>query len=299
MQKIQYHATQRRRLQPVHPAAPCTAAVCGAKKGLLANGFNIEQLIADSDFQQKIKCREALYKDNGLLEGFLKENPYNLSNEDMEIAAGFRHRLSGRFVVMKQLKEHAIFTDDKYAYGVLSLSTPLEIVMHFAPLPCMVEAVLLPFKGKIIYDGFLMPYNVRFGGGYKSSFNDQLKEAKAKYGIVTSLPFDGKEVWAGKNPSEQLAYFMESKANREEFDDKIQVLLKKHPALLPEYHQLWGAVHAAAYKRNLKGLGLQKAWYAVLEGHLISSAMDKAGLEKTVKSLVPKEKQGWVHLFKM
>ena len=45
----------------------------------------------------------------------------------------------------------------------------------------MVDAVLLPFKGKIIYDGFLMPYNVRFGGGYRSSFGDQLKGAKAKY----------------------------------------------------------------------------------------------------------------------
>ncbi len=271
----------------------------GQKKGLLKGSSNLEQFIADSDFQQKTKCREALYKDNALLEGFLKENPFGLSTEDKEIAAGFRHRLSGRFVFMKQLKEHAIFTDDKYAYGVLALSTPFEMVMGFAPLPCMVEAVLLPFKGKIIYDGFLLPYNVRFGGGYKSSFNDQLKEAKANYGIVTSLPFDGKEAWAGKSPSEQLAYFMESKTNREEFEEKIQALVKKHPVLLPEYHQLWGGVHAAAYKRNFKGLGLQKAWYAVLEGHLISSAMDKVVLEKTIKSLVPKEKQGWAHFFKM
>ncbi len=271
----------------------------GQKKGHVKGNVSVEQFMADKDFGLKAKAREALYKDNQVLDGFLRENPFGLSAEEIDIAAGFRHRLSGRFIMMKQLKEHAIFTDDNYAYGVLALSTPLEMVMHYATLPCMVEAVLLPFKGKIIYDGFLMPYNVRFGGGYRSSFNDQLKEAKAKYGIVTSLPFDGKEAWADKSPSEQLAYFMESKANREEFEEKIQALLKKQPKLLPEYHQLWGAIHATVYKRNFKGLGLQKAWYAVLEGQLISSAMDKVELAKTIKSLVPKDKIGWVHVFRM
>ena len=116
---------------------------------------------------------------------------------------------------------------------------------------------------------------------------------------MTSLPCNGKEVWDGKSPSEQLSYFMESKANREEFEQKIMDLLKKQPKLVPEYHQLWGAVHATTYKRNFKGLGLQKAWYAVLEGQLISSAMDKVELEKTIKSLVSNEKIGWVHVFRM
>lgn len=271
----------------------------GQKNSLVKANESLDDFKASTDFKLKAKCREAFLKDNSLLESFLRENPFGLSAEYMEIAAGFRHKLSGRFVFMKQLKEHAIFTDDKYAYGVLALNTPFEMVMGYAPLPCMVDAVLLPFKGKIIYDGFLAPYNVRFGGSYRSSFNDQLKEAKAKYGIVTSLPFDGKEAWAGKSPSEQLAYFMESKANREEFEDKIQALLIKQPALLSQYHQLWGVVHATAYKRNFKGLGLQKAYYAILEGQLISSAMDKAGLEKTIEALVPKEKLGWVHVFKM
>lgn len=271
----------------------------GRKKGLVKADVQLEQFKKKDDIQEKAKCREALYSDNSMLEGFLKENPFGLSPEDMEIVEGFRHRLSGRFVIMKLLKEHAIFLNDRYAYGVLELGTPLEMVMGYAPLPSMVEAVLVPFKGKIIYDGFLQSYNVSFGSGYRSSFNDQLKEVKAKYGIVTSLPFEGKEIWAGKSPSEQLAYFMENKTNREKFEGKIQALLKKHPALLPEYHQLWGSVHAVAFKRNFKELGLQKAWYAILEGHIISSATDKAALEKTLQSLVPKEKLKWAYVFKM
>lgn len=271
----------------------------GHRKEIVKAHVHLEQFKTDNGIQLKAKCREALYNDKDMLEDFLRENPFGLPSEYMEIADGFRHRLSGRFVVMKLLKGHAIFLDDKYAYGVLALSTPLETVMGYAPLPCMVETVLLPFKGKIIYDGFMIPYNVHFGGGYRSSFNDQLKEAKAKYGIVMSLPFDGKEIWAGKSPSEQLAYFMENKANREEFDGKIQALLDNHPALLPEYHQLWGEIHAAAYKRNFKELGLQKAWYALLEGRLISSATDKAALEQTLKSIVPKEKLKWAYVFKM
>jgi hypothetical protein len=129
--------------------------------------------------------------------------------------------------------------------------------------------------------------------------NDTYRQSKAKYGIITSLPFSGKEAWAGKSPSEQLKYFMTNKANREEFEDKIKGLLRQHPKLLPEYHQAWGKVHALQYKRYFKGLNLAKAWYAILEANLISSSVSKKGLEETMKALVPEEKQKWVYVFRM
>jgi hypothetical protein len=145
----------------------------------------------------------------------------------------------------------------------------------------------------------LLPYNIRFGSGYRSSFNETYRQAKAKYGIVTSLPFGGQTAWDGESPSGQLAYFMKTKANREEFEDKIETLLKKHPQLLPEYHQAWGKIHATQYKRQFKPLGLAKAYYAILEGQIISSALDKKTLEETLKKLVPKGKLDWVYLFGM
>lgn len=51
----------------------------------------------------------------------------------------------------------------------------------------MVEAVLLPFEGKIIHDSLSMPYSINFGGGAKKGFQKKYRELKSKSGIITSL----------------------------------------------------------------------------------------------------------------
>ncbi len=62
----------------------------------------------------------------------------------------------------------------------------------------MVQAVLLPYKDKIIYDGLLTTYNISFGPGIRHSLNESFKEAKERHGIVTSLPMSDQPVAATK-----------------------------------------------------------------------------------------------------
>ena len=53
----------------------------------------------------------------------------------------------------------------------------------------LAEALLLPFRDKIVYDGVLVGFNISFGGGVKRSLNEIYQEAKEQMGgIVTSLP---------------------------------------------------------------------------------------------------------------
>jgi len=52
----------------------------------------------------------------------------------------------------------------------------------------LVQTVLLPFQGMIVYDGLLASYNITFGGGIRRMLNESYNEAKARQGIVTSLP---------------------------------------------------------------------------------------------------------------
>ncbi|MHB0960757.1 MAG: hypothetical protein ACYC0X_32730 [Pirellulaceae bacterium] len=68
----------------------------------------------------------------------------------------------------------------------LGLADPLKEVIG-PYLSRLVTAVLLPFKGKIIYDGLVSGYNITFGGGIKRSLHDDYKEAKEAFGIITSL----------------------------------------------------------------------------------------------------------------
>jgi len=54
----------------------------------------------------------------------------------------------------------------------------------------MVEAILLPFKGRVIYDGLLSGYNIHFGGGIRSNLNDTYMLAKQRNRIITTLEPD-------------------------------------------------------------------------------------------------------------
>ena len=98
--------------------------------------------------------------------------------------------MSGRFIALRQLKNHIILLacDEKTAaYGVTALVDPMEQVIP-KPLPAMIETVLLPFHGKIIYDGIVSTFNVAFGPGSRRGFEERFRTAKVSGGIVTSLP---------------------------------------------------------------------------------------------------------------
>jgi len=41
---------------------------------------------------------------------------------------------------------------------------------------------------RIVYDGLLSSYSISFGGGIRRMLNKSYNEAKARHGIVTSLP---------------------------------------------------------------------------------------------------------------
>ncbi len=127
-----------------------------------------------------------------LIELFVEQNPDNLVQAELDIVRLWRHQVTGIFYVFRQLKKHMIFLsedDPVIAYGVVGLTNPIEEVVNVY-LPARVEAVLLPFKGQIIYDGLLGGYNISFGSGIKRTMNDCYRQAKKQQGVVTSLPIE-------------------------------------------------------------------------------------------------------------
>ncbi len=133
--------------------------------------------------------REKLWSDPSLLASYISDNPANLSVEDLDIAASWKHRIAGDFFVYKYLVKHTIFIDDKeppHAYGVHGIVSPIEDVL-ISPLPALVTTVLLPFKDKIIYDGLMLQSNAFFGSGYGRNLNLAYRNAKEGEGIITSL----------------------------------------------------------------------------------------------------------------
>jgi len=130
------------------------------------------------------KIHQAVWKSNQLRGDFIERNPANLSGEDSLTVAHWNHRRTGKFFLLRHLKSHSIFIDDRspaQVYAVHGLYSPLAEVSS-PYLPVLVEVVLLPFEDRIIDDGFLIPHNVTFGSGIRGDLNDIYRDAKVRRG---------------------------------------------------------------------------------------------------------------------
>lgn len=140
--------------------------------------------------EARVAIRDALFEHRELIDQFIAENPAHLPTDHLEIVSSWKNALVGKFFILRYLSKYAVFFTGvgvpKKAYGVLGLADPLEQVIG-PNLPRLITTALLPWKGKIIYDGLASAYNVAFGGGTKKLFNEEYRQAKEAFGIVTSL----------------------------------------------------------------------------------------------------------------
>lgn len=269
----------------------------GVKEGLLPSDITIEEL-KDLDVKEKFYIKEKLYEKINYADKFVKENPYKLTEEDLEIAENFKHFKKGSFYIYSYLKNHTIFLGEGVAYGVVALSDPFRDFFGNS-LPIMVQAVLLPFKGRVVYDGILQSYSIRFGGGIKQSVKAEYSKAKSKYGIVTSLPFNSNAVEDKFGDKEQLVLYMKTVASRDNHWYDIQDLLKKNPNLYPVYNYEWGRINTRKKKKELKELGLKGYHFGIFRDTIIASAKTKQAVEKQVKAMLDKEEQASIYYFKI
>ncbi len=139
----------------------------------------------------RLKVRDALVEHLDLIDAFVEENPYKLDPDELEIVQSWRDLVAGDFFVLRHLKNYTVFLTAKepsVAYGVVGLGDPLSEVIQ-QPLPFYCRTVLLPFRGKIVYDGLLWGYNILIGPNMRRDLNATYNAAKKRYGIVTSLPW--------------------------------------------------------------------------------------------------------------
>jgi hypothetical protein len=140
--------------------------------------------------EARVKVHEAFLEHPDLIDAFADENPFHFNDANLEIVRSWKHLVSGKFYAFRQLRNYMVFlssTEPVVAYGVLALFDPFEALIG-PYLPRMVKTILIPFKGRIVYDGLLTGYNISFGPGIRRSLDESYKEAKATGGIITSLP---------------------------------------------------------------------------------------------------------------
>ncbi len=142
---------------------------------------------ADVSQAEKMQVRDALYAHPELIDRFVEQNPDQLDDEALAVMRSWKSFVAGTFFIERLLKKHAILINDDNVYGVLGLYDPFDAFFDPRALPQMVKAVLLPFRGRIIYDGLLQGGNLFFGSGISGELKERYLAAKQNRQIITSL----------------------------------------------------------------------------------------------------------------
>lgn len=276
---------------------PALLLFVNLRLGLQKEVVNIKNFLS-LQLDKKVEVRNALYDNINLIDEFVEKNPDNFSLEELDIVSSWKNFIKSIFYIFRHLKNYSVFLSSETnakAYGILGISSDLKKM--FPHLPIMVDTVLMPFKNHVIYDGFIAPYPMAFGGGIRRNFKSIYDEAKAKFGIIATLPFEPK----GKKQTDEdkLKYYLKNERNREYYRDEIQDLIYGNKEFMVIYHQEMGKSHARTYGRRLHEIGLSDAWFGILEGLVIASGKTKEDLEKNLKALVPSHKKKFVYLYRL
>lgn len=138
--------------------------------------------------QEKIDVRDRLWAEASIIDDYVSQNPDGLPADDLAIVRKWKGFISGTFQIFRHLKGHTIFIgENSRVYAVLSMYESFQDVVHGHPTPIHVEAVLLPFKGRIVYDGMLKMYPIFWGKNIRAELNDTYMRAKQNGRIIATL----------------------------------------------------------------------------------------------------------------
>jgi hypothetical protein len=257
-----------------------------------------EPILKDENPRKVVELNEILYSNTEHIDSFVLENPFNFDNEELDIIKGWKKHLKGKFLIVAHLKKYSVFmTPDKESivYGVLGLYDEIEDIVPLF-IPSYVNTILLPFKGQIIYNGFIMSYNINIAGNMKRGIQDEYQQAKRKFGIITSLdaPIQEKE----DSDEELIKFYTKSISNRETYWEEIDELLAKKPSLENVYHREIGKSNARKISKRLSEIGVAPAWFAVYEDVVIASGKSEKVVRAQIADMLPEEKNEGAYVFR-
>lgn len=143
-----------------------------------------------SDHNTFVAARNYLFDNLDIFDAFIKKNPRNLKRSELEIIDSWKTKfVRDNFVFLKQLKKYAILVNCKEetdkVFAVLGLNdSPKDLVGIDGVY--LQDVTLLPFQGKIIWDG-LFYIGPIFGKNYLYSYNEIYRDIKNQNKIITQL----------------------------------------------------------------------------------------------------------------
>jgi hypothetical protein len=124
-----------------------------------------------------------------LIDSFVSENTFNFTQEELDIIKSWKNYIKSKFLIMAYLRDYTVFmtvSSEQKVYGVLGLSDRIrDVIPPF--IPQYVDTILLPFRRKIVYCGYIYSYNVRIDDNLRRDIQEEYQKARKKFGVITSL----------------------------------------------------------------------------------------------------------------
>ncbi|KYC52616.1 MAG: hypothetical protein AMQ74_00683 [Candidatus Methanofastidiosum methylothiophilum] len=239
-----------------------------------------------------LNLRDILANNMTIIDEYINENPYNLKSEELNIIKQWKNGIYSNFFIIEYENEYTVMYDNQSgkSYAVMSLNDPISEFIEY--IPSYVRTFLLPFKGKIVYDGLINTDNVIFVGSTLKSIMSMYKKSIAKYGLIKS--FD--EKINEHSDEELLKFYLKTKSNLDNYYDEIEDIIVKNPSLEYIFHKEIGRINSRKIKSKLKDNGV-KGFFAILTDTVVASASNKSDLNKRIEEVVPNEKRNWIHIF--
>ena len=267
------------------------------KKINLIKNANSKEEFFKNEIEKTVPLRNKLFANPSLIESFVEENSGRYGSEELRIVSSWKKSKEEEFFLVKHEKEQALMYSpkEKKVYGVLGITDSFSD-MFDGYSPIMMKIRLLPFKGKITYEGVFFPYRISFGSSMRSSLKVESDTAIQKYGIIVS--FDSAVVEKENSDEEMMRFDVKSQEDRDRYYEEIEELRKKSAMLEAVYHQEEAGIISRNIKKSLKANGI-KGHFAVLADAVAASGSNEMELEENIKKIVPENKQSWIYRFKI
>ena len=124
-----------------------------------------------------------LWEHKKVIDDFIKDNNYDLNNEELEEIKEFKNAVvSDHFVIVGYEREYTkILSDDGKLYMVKGIRADFDEIIDSKELPKIVSTTLLMFKGNIVFKSFFSHVDVVFGNDVKKEIIDIMKNAVVYY----------------------------------------------------------------------------------------------------------------------
>ena len=131
---------------------------------------------------------EAIWSDVSVIDDYLSWKT-DLTEAERNIVLGWKRTVHGYFAVERHLRGGSIFIslEDNRVYLVKGLASTWQELCEGWPMPVIMTATLLPFKGVIISDGLFALSGVTVGPNYRQGFKDTYMAAKQAGKIIKAM----------------------------------------------------------------------------------------------------------------